>query len=129
MSLLPTSRSTSGAPVVSVRLSDGMRPVRLELDSGAGVCFLFDSSFMAMGVPKLVAISESGATGQVRAFRALTPQNVKMGSVEIAKVPFVTFSAAQKNAHTSDFDGLLPLGTFKRVLIDHADHFAVMDPW
>jgi hypothetical protein len=116
-------------PVVSVKLKDGMRPARLELDSGAEVCFLFDSSFMALGVPKLVAVSGSGASGQQRVFRALPPQNLKIGSLEIAHVPFVTFSAAQKNAHTSDFDGLLPIGIFKTVFINYADHFAVLEGW
>ena len=116
-------------PVVAVKLSDGMRPARLELDSGAEVSFLFDTSFMALGVPKLVSVSGSGATGEQRAFRALPPQNVKIGSVEMTKVPFVAFSAAQKNAHTSDFDGLLPIGLFKTVFINHAEHFAVLETW
>jgi hypothetical protein len=116
-------------PVVAVRLADGMRPARLELDSGADVCFLFDTSFMALGVPKLVAVQGKGATGELRSFRALPPQTVKIGSVEIAKVPFVSFSAAQKNAHTSDFDGLLPVGLFKTVFINHAEHFAVLEAW
>jgi len=116
-------------PVVAVRLADGMRPARLELDSGADVSFLFDASFMALGVPKVVPIQGGGATGELRAFRALPPQNVKIGSVEIAKVPFVTFSAVQKNSHTSDFDGLLPIGLFKTVFINHAEHFAVLKAW
>lgn len=125
----PTGDGLVKPPVVSVKLSDGMRPARLELDSGAEVAFLFDSSFMALGVPKLVAVSGSGASGQQRAFRALPAQNMKIGSVEMAKVPLLTFAAAQKNAHSSDFDGLLPIGLFKTVFINHSEHFAVLEAW
>src|SRR5205807_3358144 len=49
------AQTGDGAPlpkslIVSVRLSDGMRPVRLKLDSGANVTFLYNTSqYMALG--------------------------------------------------------------------------------
>jgi hypothetical protein len=54
---------------------------------------------------------------------------VKIGSIEISQATFVTLAGASKDSHTSAFDGLLPLGLFRRVFIDHADHFAVLEPW
>jgi hypothetical protein len=38
------------------------------------------------------------------------------------------FQSAQKDSRTSDFDGLLTMGLFRRVFICHKDHFAVLDP-
>jgi hypothetical protein len=55
-------------------------------------------------------------------------QDLKIGSVDIPKVLFVTQADARKDSRTSDFDGLLTLGLFRRVFICHADHFAVLDP-
>ena len=115
-------------PVIAVRLSDGMRPVLLELDSGADVCILFNTSFMALGVLKGMFLQGNGASAELRMFRAVPLQDMKIGPVEIAKVPFISFSAAQKNSHSSEYDGLLSLGLFKRVFICHAGGFAVLEP-
>ena len=56
-------------------------------------------------------------------------QGVRIGSVEVSNVTFFTLPGAHKDLRTSDFDGLLAMGLFKRVLIDHADHFAVLEAW
>ena len=48
------------------------------------------------------------------------PASVRGGGHSVA--------GAQKNTHTSQFDGLLTVGQFKRVFIDHTDHVAVLDP-
>ena len=37
------------------------------------------------------------------------------------------FAGAQKNTRTSEFDGLLTMGQFKRVFIDHTDHVSRTD--
>lgn len=122
-----------GAPlpkslIVSVRLSDGMRPVRLKLDSGTNVPFLYNTSeYLAVGAYRGASL-RGGANGGQRTFTALPPQNVKIGSVELARVPFVTLAGAQKDRRTSDFDGLLTLGLFRRVFVDHSDHYAVFEP-
>jgi Aspartyl protease len=115
-------------PVVAVRLSDRMGSVRLELDSGADVGFLFDASFMALGVFKGASLQGNGANAQLQTFRSLPPQNAKIGSVELTRVPFVTFSAARKDAHQSNYDGLLPVGLFKTVFISRSEGFAVLEP-
>jgi hypothetical protein len=123
-----TGAALSKPPVIAVRLSDGMRPVLLELDSGADLCILFNTSFMALGVLKGMSLQGNGASAELRMFRTVPLQDMKIGPVEIAKVPFISFSAAQKNSHPSEYDGLLSLGLFKRVFISHAGGFAVLEP-
>jgi len=116
--------------IVVAKLSDGMRPIRLKLDSGSNVPFLYNTSdYLALGLVHGARLNGGGANGGLHTFTALPPQNVKMGSVELSKVPFVTLASGQKDTRTSDFDGLLTLGLFKRVFIEHADHFAVLEPW
>jgi hypothetical protein len=130
--LTPTQADGSPLPkslIVSARLSDGMRPVRLKLDSGSNVPFLYNTSeYMALGLFRGASLHGGGANGAQRSFMALPPQNMKIGSVEISKVPFITLAGAQKDSRTSDFDGLLTMGLFRRVFICHTDHFAVLDP-
>jgi hypothetical protein len=132
--LLAPTQTTDGTPlpesiIISARLSDGMRPVRLKLDSGTNVPFLYNTSdYMALGLFRGALLHVSGNNGSQRTFTALPPQDMKIGSVEISKVPFITLSGAQKDPRTSDFDGLLTMGLFRRVFICHTDHFAVLDP-
>jgi len=116
--------------IVSVRLSDGMRPVRLKLDSGTNVPFLYNTSeYMALGLFRGASSNGVGANGPQRSYSALPPQIVKIGTVEISHVTFVTLTGAHKDSRTSDFDGLLTMGLFRRVFIDHSDHFTVLEPW
>ena len=116
--------------IVSARLTDGRRPVRLKLDSGANVPFLYRTGdYMALRLYRGVSLQGGGANGVQRTFTALPVQEVRIGPVEIGKVTFITLAGVQKDSRTSDFDGLLTMGLFKRVFIDHADHFAVLEGW
>lgn len=116
--------------IVSARLTDGMRPVRLKLDSGANTPFLYHADdYMAFGLFHGAALRGGGANGSLRTFAALPAQEVRIGSVGISRVTFVTLAGTQKDFRTSDFDGLLSLGLFKRVFISHAEHFAVLEAW
>jgi hypothetical protein len=116
--------------IVTAKLTDGMRPVRLKLDSGANVSFLYNTAdYMALGLYHGVTLRGGGANGVQRTFTALPVQQVRIGSVGISNVKFITLAGAQKDSRTSDFDGLLTMGLFKRVMIDHADHFAVLEAW
>jgi hypothetical protein len=131
--LLAPTQATDGPSlpkslIVSVRLSDGMRPVRLKLDSGSNVNFLYNTAeYMALGLFRGASL-QGGSRESQKNFMALPLQDVKIGSAEFGKVPFITLTGAQKNTHTSEFDGLLSTGQFKRVFIDHANHYAVLDP-
>jgi len=116
--------------IVSAKLTDGMRPVRLKLDSGTNMPFLYNTSdYMALGLFHGAALRGGGANGVQRTFTALPAQEVRIGAVGIGKVTFITLVGAQKNSRTSDFDGLMTMGMFKRIMIDHADHFAVLEAW
>jgi len=129
--LSPVAETPGGLPkppVILAKLSDGMRPVLLELDSGADVSLLFSSSLLDLGAFRGVALQGNGASVQMRSFRILPAQDIKIGSVQVQKAPFITFSEAQKSSHTSDFDGLLSLGLFRRVFISHAEKFTVLEP-
>lgn len=116
--------------VVAVKLSDGMRPVHLELDSGADVSMLYNTQeYMALGLFKGVSLQGTGVAGTVRTFKAIPPQTMTIGSVAIERVPFLTFAGGQNAVHSANFDGLLSIGMFKRVFINHAEGFAVLEAW
>lgn len=53
---------------------------------------------------------------------------MNIGSVESVRVLFVTLAGAERDRRTSDFDGLLTLGLFRRVFVDHSDHYAFLGP-
>jgi hypothetical protein len=129
--LAPTATAEGTLPkslIVSVKLSDGMRPVRLKLDSGTNVPFLYNTSqYMALGAFRGVSLKGGGGAG--RTYTALPPQTMKIGSVEVPHVMFVTMPGVQKDARTSDFDGLLSMGSFRRVFINHQERSVVLDPW
>jgi hypothetical protein len=117
------------ALIVSVKLSDGMRPVRLKLDSGANMPFLYNTSeYMALGAFRGASLHGGGANAAQRVFTALPLQTMKIGRVEVSRVQFVTLAGVKKDAGTTEFDGLLSLGLFRRIFIDHVDHVAVLDP-
>lgn len=115
--------------IILAHLSDGNRPVRLKLDSGTNASFLYNiSQYMTLGPLPKPSLYGGGNRSQ-RTFIALPPQHVEIGSLKLPAVTFVTLTDVQKDSHTTDFDGLLTLGIFKRVFISHIGHFAVLDPW
>ena len=75
-----------------------------------------------------VPLRGNGVDGAQRIFSALPTQDVKIGSLELSRVPFFSLAGIQKDARVKGFDGLLNTGLFRRVFIDHADHFAVLEP-
>jgi hypothetical protein len=113
--------------IVEARLSDGTRPVRLMLDSGANGGILFNSSEY-LDAPQRGYLQGTGVDGRQLIFSALPPQHVKIGSLELSRVPFVALPGTQKDSRAKGFDGVLTLGLFRRVFIDHAGHFAVLEP-
>jgi hypothetical protein len=130
--LAPASGADGALPkslIVSARLSDGMRPVRLKLDSGSNVPFLYNTSeYMALGAFRGASLHGGGANGAQRVFTALPPQTMKIGSIEVSNVQFVTLAGAKKDSRTSDFDGLLTMGLFRRIFVNHVDRFVILDP-
>jgi hypothetical protein len=132
ITLIPPSGITGTSAVanlmiVEARLSDATRPVRLLLDSGANGAILYNTSGY-LNPPKRGQVKWTGVDGGVRMFSTLPLQDVKIGSVRLPEVPFVSLAGTQKDSRAKGFDGVLTLGFFRRVFIAPADHFAVLEP-
>jgi hypothetical protein len=114
--------------LITARLSDGLRPVRLLLDFGANEPILFNTAqYLLLRPSQHVALHGSALDGAQPAFSSLPPQDVKIGSLKLPGVAFFS-TTTDKNSYVQGFDGVLNTGLFRRVFIDHADHFAVLDP-
>ena len=115
--------------IIEARLSDGVRPVRLMLDSGANVPLLYNApQYMALPLSPNATLRGRGVDGSQRFFSALPRQQVKIGSRELSDVPFFSLAGVQNDARAKGFDGVLTTGIFNRIFIDHADHFVVLEP-
>jgi hypothetical protein len=113
--------------IILVRLSDATRSVRLVLDSGANGAILYNTAEY-LAPPQRGHIQGTGVDGRQLIFSALPPQDVKIGTLKLRGVPFVSLPRTQQDARAKGFDGDLTLGLFRRVFITHADHFAVLEP-
>lgn len=120
--------------IIAARLSGETGLIRLMLDSGANIPYLYNTSQRlvtqtmapaSFGGRSLVG---SGPDGNQHVFSALPPQEVKIGSLELPSVTFLTLAYTGKDSRTREFDGLLTTNLFRRVFISHADHFAVLEP-
>jgi hypothetical protein len=99
------------------------------LDSGANVPLLYNApQYMALQLSRTASLRGSGVDGSQRIFSALPPQEVKIGSREMSGVSFFSLAGAQNDSRAKGFDGVLTMGLFRRIFIDHADHFAVLEP-
>jgi hypothetical protein len=113
--------------ILQARLFDASRLVRLMLDSGANGAVLFNTSEYLAPPPRRY-LQGAGVDGRQLIFSALQPQDVKIGSLKLSRVPFVSLAGNQEDSRAKGFDGVLTLGLFRRVFIPHADHFAVLEP-
>ena len=118
-----------GLLIIAARLSDGLRPLRLLLDSGTNTAKLYNTAqYMLLQLSHDVPLHGSGVDGAQQIFSAMAPQDLKIGSLELSRVSFFSLAGIQKDARVKGFDGVLPTGLFRRVFIEHADHFAVLEP-
>jgi Aspartyl protease len=117
-----------GLLLITVRLSGGLRPVRLLLDSGVNEPILFNTSeYMLLRPSHGAPVRGSGVDGTQPILSALPPQDVKIGSLKLPGVAFFS-TTTEKSSFVKGFDGVLTMGLFRRVFIDHADRFAVLEP-
>ncbi len=117
-----------GLLLITVHLSDGLRPVQLLLDSGANEPILLNTSQYMVPRPSHDApIRVSGVDGAQPISSVFPPQDVKIGSLKLPGVAFLSTSA-EKDSFVQGFDGVLTTGLFRRVFIDHADRFAILEP-
>jgi hypothetical protein len=118
-----------GLLIIAVRLSNAFRPVRLLLDSGMNSPILYNTSqYMVLQASNALPLHVTGVDGVQRNLSALPPQDMKIGSLELRHVPFFHLADIQGDARFKGFDGVLPSGLFRRVFVDHADRFAVLEP-
>ena len=80
-----------------------------------------------MSPPHGEIVASEEADGSHRAVVALPPQDMKMEALEFSKVQSFTL-ADGKHGAISGFDGLLPMGLFRRVFICQSEHFAILEP-
>jgi len=123
------SQSLPGQFIVAVRLSHGERPVRLKLDSGSTVSLLYNvSEFMTPALVAATSLQGNGVDGVQQAFSALPPQDVRIGALNLSGVLFFILRGTGGHANMEE-DGVLATGLFRRVFVDHVNHFAVLDLW
>jgi hypothetical protein len=116
--------------IIAAHLPGAPRPVLLKLDSGTNGAFLYNpSQYMARVMFRGASMLGRSADGKQREFSVLPPGDVEIGSLELHQIAFAILDGIQKDSRTTAFDGLLPTNLFRRVFIDHADHFAVLEPW
>ena len=117
------------ALIVQALLSNATRPVRLMLDSGSNAAVLYNSyQYLATGSFQGANLQGSGTDGRQRGYTSLPVQDVKIGSLEMNNVAFVTPVNGEKHPMTGEIDGLMGTSRFRWVFINHAGHFAVLDP-
>jgi len=117
--------------VVSVRLSGiANRQLLLQLDSGSDGPILYPSTDEAERRILDQAARRSGSASKAQqAFAVLPPQDMRIGARTVSQVHFVTPVNIGLSIPTRDEAGLIPTVLFKRVYINHAEHFAVIEPW
>jgi hypothetical protein len=136
IALMAPARTTNGMPalrslIIAARLSDATRPVRLKLDSGTNVSFLFYTArYMPLELLARTSLLGGGFDRAQRPVSTIPLQDMRIGSLEFPRVSFFTYADYPEGlSRTSDYDGLLTLGIFRRVFICHTHHFAVFEPW
>jgi hypothetical protein len=133
IALAAPARAANGMPalrslIITARLSDGTRPVRLKLDSGTNVSFLFNiARHMPLELVQRTSLLGGGLDGAQHPYATMPLQDLQIGPLEIPRVSFFTFEDLNKDSSLTG-DGMLSTGIFRRVLICHAHHFVVLDP-
>jgi hypothetical protein len=114
--------------IVATHFANGLRVVRLQLDSGANASILYKpADFLALGGTQMKAVSGAGVNGDWILFQALPPENLRIGSQVLHGVSFYAIAGTRKDTGNRDFDGVLSIGLFRRVFINHTDRFVILE--
>ncbi len=116
--------------VVSVNLSDaGTRPILLQVDSGSDGPILYAGNReLEQPLLKRAKLHGSEVNDARRAFAVLPPQDMRLGSRIVRRVPFVTPAGGSQNVPDREEDGILATLLFQRVYVSHSDRFVIFDP-
>jgi len=135
IALAAPARAANGIPairslIVAASLSDATRPVRLRLDSGTNVPFLFYTArYVPLELLHRTSLLGGGSDRAQRPVSIMAPQNLKIGALELHSVSFFAYADSPEGlSRTPDYDGLLTFGLFRRVFISYAHRFVVLDP-
>ena len=116
--------------VISVNLSaTGTRPILLQVDSGSDGPILYaGKQELEEPLLKRAKLQGSEVVGARRAFAVLPPQDMRLGSRVVRKVPFVTPANAAPNTPDREEDGVLATVLFQCVYVSHSARFVIFDP-
>ena len=120
-----------GSLLVAVHLSSsGSRPVLLKLDSASTVPLLHDpAKYMYVGLSGGRLLQGENLDGIVRTFALLSPQEMRIGNIVLARVSCATLLGVNHDGSRQEVDGLLPSGLFRSVYIGYPDRFVILVPW
>jgi len=114
--------------VISVNLIDiGTQPVLLQIDSGSDGVILFPGSRVLDSLLRRARLHGVDQGKAQRAFAVLPPQDLRLGSRTVRKVPCVTPTRGVLNGPVHEEDGVLATVLFGRVYISHSNRFIVFD--
>jgi len=124
---LPDEPPTTGLVIVPVRLSAvGPRLLRLALDSGSNVLFLYNpDKYLPLDAVPRVTVPGLGGDGKRQEFSILPSQKMEIGSLKFQQISFVIPLHSDRDAPV---DGLLTTALFRSVFISYVDHFVVLNP-
>ena len=115
--------------VIAAHLSGvGNREVRLQLDSGSDGALLYPGArerklqILDQATPR-----GANASKAQQAFAVLPPQDMRIGSLTVGRLSFVTPVSRGKDLPLRDEDGLLPTLLFQRVFISGSGHFVIFE--
>jgi Aspartyl protease len=134
IALVAPAQTANGMPllkslIIAASLSDGTRPIRLKLDSGTNVSFLFNTAqYLPLDLLRRTSLHGGGLDGAQHQYATMPLQDLQIGSLDIPRVAFFTIAGARKDSSLTG-DGLLATGLFRRVFISHTQHFAVFESW
>ena len=116
--------------VVSVNLFDtGTRTILLQVDSGSDGPILYAGNReLEQPLLKRARLQGPEVSDAPRAFAVLPPQDMRLGSRVVRKVPFVTPASGSQNVPDREEDGILATVLFQRVYVSHSDRFVIFDP-
>lgn len=116
--------------VILVHLSDtGSRSILLQLDSGSdGPIIYAGNKELEQPLLKRATLRGDEASKAQKAFALLPPQDMRLGSRTMSKIPFVTPASPGQDVPDREEDGILPTVLFQRIYISNSDHYVVFDP-
>ncbi|HEY1579395.1 MAG TPA: retropepsin-like aspartic protease [Terracidiphilus sp.] len=117
--------------VIAVQLSGtGQREIRLQLDSGSDGPILYGGNGELGQLLRQRAKAHRPLANDPNKtfFAPLPPQDMKLGTRTVRRVPFVTPTSDPKNIPDHVGDGILATVLFQRVFVSQSDRFVIFDP-